>query len=169
MLSWYEPVRLHFLPTHIVLFYSFLMPWVRISFFLLSAAAGELFYLSLAVLLGREARPAAPCWHWGSPTVWGGWEWQQQEVLWAADPVWAGTKSHRSGSADTKWGQTAHCCCWNDCSAGGAGKLLQIGFKREWAPYCCGKERVPCCPRLPLKGPTSAGRGSDPGTFPSCG
>lgn len=47
------------------------MPWVRISFLSFSAAAGELFYLLLAVLVGREAWPAAPCWHWGSPTVWG--------------------------------------------------------------------------------------------------
>lgn len=60
VLSSYEPVRLHFLPTHIVLFYSFLMPWVRMSFLLLSASAGELFYLWLAALPGRGAWPAAP-------------------------------------------------------------------------------------------------------------
>lgn len=43
----------------------------------------------------------------GQPHRAGGWEWQQQGGLWAADPLWAGTEPHRSGSAGTKWGQTA--------------------------------------------------------------
>lgn len=102
--------------------------------------------LQLPHALGENKLPLALSFSWrtvlslarssllalGQPHGVGGWEWQQPEVLWAADPVWAGTKSHRSGSAGTKWGQTVRCSCWNDGSAGGAGKLLQVGFKREW-------------------------------------
>lgn len=53
VLSWSESVRLHFLPTYTVLFYSFLMPWVRKIFLLFSALAGELFYPSLLPLPAR--------------------------------------------------------------------------------------------------------------------
>lgn len=47
------------------------------------------------------------------------------------DPVSAEARARGSGSADAKWGQAVRCSCWNDCSAGGGRKLLQLGLKSE--------------------------------------
>lgn len=169
MLSWYEPVRLHFLPTHTVLFYSFLMPWVRKSFLLLSALAGELFYLSLSALPAQGGLAGSwqlPAGIGAAPRRGGDETGCSKKCSWLPlDPVSVGVWAQGSGSADTRRGQAVHCSCWNDCSAGGRGKLFQLGFKSERAPYCRGKERVPRWPRFPLKGLTSTGRGSDLVTF----
>lgn len=94
----------------------------------------------------------------------GGREWQQQEVLWAADPVWAGTESHRFGSAGTKWGQTAPAEMMAPLVV--QGNCSRLGLK--------GSELLPACVCALLSEVTSERadlccRGSGPGTFPSCG
>lgn len=55
------------------------------------------------------------------------------------DPMSSGTRAQASGFADTKQGQAICCSCWNDCSFGGGGKLLQLGFKSEAGPYAVGR------------------------------
>lgn len=123
VLSWPKPVRLHFPPTHTVLFYSFLMPRVSRSFLLFSALAGELLHPSLS----GNARP------WGSPTVWVGWAepGRSTKCSWLLlDPGSAEAWAWGSG-LQTLNGVKLRCSCRNDCSVGGGAKLLQLRLKSE--------------------------------------
>ena len=117
----------------------------------------------LSLPLSSACSTTAPCWGRGSPAAWGGETTCSKKCfLLPLDPMSAGARARArargSWSADTKWGQAVGCSAEMIAPLVVEGNCFRLDLKAR-------KEWVPRWVSFALKGPTSAGRGSDPVTF----